>query len=161
MSPHKSIIPRTYHHASDDSHFLKSALLQQTSTGRKTIFLYKLQPNKLFKTTKYKMCSSSHRISNQTLDSFPAHAKIYYLSQIWQTTVDAAAVTAKMLALCSLTIHHDTSDFEGKSITKETIWEPLPDRATLPNAVFRQLRSLAIAAPGGEMHLPPQRFPFF
>lgn len=104
-------------------------------------FFTNFYQNKLFKMTKYKMYILSHRISNQTWASFPPHAKIYSLSQIWQTTVDAAAVTAKMLALRALTIHHDTSDLEGKSITQETIWEPLPGHTTLPNGVFRQLRS--------------------
>lgn len=34
-------------------------------------------------------------------------------------SVDAVTVTAEMLGLCNLTIHHNASDFEGKSIREK------------------------------------------
>lgn len=34
-------------------------------------------------------------------------------------SVDAVTVTAEMLGLCNLTIHHNVSDVEGKSIGGE------------------------------------------
>lgn len=130
------------------------------------------QINKLFQKTKKAcsriLCWSFWKMFFIHLKEFPiklslfcAHAGIYSLSHIWQMTVDAAAVTAKMLAPCILTIHHDTSDFEGKSIKQETIWEPLPGRTSLPNAVLRQLRSLTGTASGEKMHITsPPATPF-
>ncbi len=62
---------------------------------------------------------------------------------------DAVIVTGEMLRLFSLTIYHTISDTEGKSIKKMTGREPvcsLRGCTFLPDAIFKQLRSLNVTA---------------
>lgn len=72
----------------------------------------------------------------------------------------AFIVTGEMLRLCSFTIYHEISDSECKSIKKKTRSEPvcsLHGHTFLPNAIFKQLRSLNITASCREnayAHLP-------
>lgn len=54
-----------------------------------------------------------------------------------------------MLRLCSVTIYHEISGSPSKSIKKKTRSEPVCSQhgyAFLPNAIFKQLRSLSITA---------------
>ncbi len=62
-------------------------------------------------------------------------------------------VTGEMLRLFSLTIYHAITDTQGKSIKKmakqkNSVLAVLP--YSLPNAIFKQLRSLNISASSGE-----------